>query len=47
MPELYKDVTEGWNLIGPTPSETNTEQSISYSYKFGKNNSRKIVYIVF
>ena len=29
MPELYKDVTEGWNLIGPTPSETNTEQSIS------------------
>ena len=28
MPELYKDVTEGWNLIGPTPSETNTEQSI-------------------
>jgi len=29
MPELYKDVTEGWNLIGLTPSEANTEQSIS------------------
>jgi hypothetical protein len=28
MPELYKDVTEGWNLIGPKPSEATTEQSI-------------------
>ena len=29
MAELYGDVTEGWNLIGPKPSETNVEQVIS------------------
>ncbi len=29
MAELYESVTEGWNLIGPKPSETNVEQAIN------------------
>mgnify|MGYP006144414741 CR=1 FL=1 len=29
MPELYDDLTEGWNLIGTKPSETGADQTIS------------------